>query len=482
MMGKQYLASFFALGVFGGALGFAPTAHGTVPSATVSHANTTRAASSSVTVPACGKSLQTPTSIVNPHTEFAAVAEELYQLLGGQNPRNSDESLPSSEGDFKPWLQHDLLVQKEWELQRRFGFEATQNLFNQVRQRIESQNQGESLVESTTEPNPAKPKLKTRQRLFHPELLYTKPYDSYMTNAVQFFNDGSKFVTADGDRRLRIWDAATGRYLATLTGHESNNISDVAISPDDTKIVSVSLEDNLGIVWDARGGERLFMLQTNPSLFYRSPLKSQLRSVEFSSSGRLILTAGDDGRAMIFDAKTGKRLRTIYNKGPLKCATFSHDERTIATGEWSDFKANAIATSGRLWDAKSGKLLHEFMHIDWDIRSLNFSYDDQIMASIGLDNKVVTLRDAKTGKQLSTLGPHKGAVLSIDFSHDSRFILTASDDGSVTIFEISTGQLVAQIKDRKFTIARFSPDDQKVLTYSKTEGLQLWKLYEQIEL
>ena len=38
--------------------------------------------------------------------------------------------------------------------------------------------------------------------------------------SAQFSPDGTRIVTASEDKTARVWDAATGKALATLAGHE----------------------------------------------------------------------------------------------------------------------------------------------------------------------------------------------------------------------------------------------------------------------
>jgi WD domain, G-beta repeat len=60
-------------------------------------------------------------------------------------------------------------------------------------------------------------------------------------------------VTASGDATCKIWDAATGRERATLTGH-TNGVTACVISPDSAFVVTASQDDTCKI-WDAATGK-----------------------------------------------------------------------------------------------------------------------------------------------------------------------------------------------------------------------------------
>ncbi len=55
-------------------------------------------------------------------------------------------------------------------------------------------------------------------------------------------------VTASGDNTARIWDARSGKVLATLEGH-SEYVGAASFSPDNTRVVTAS-SDGTGRIWD----------------------------------------------------------------------------------------------------------------------------------------------------------------------------------------------------------------------------------------
>jgi hypothetical protein len=64
-----------------------------------------------------------------------------------------------------------------------------------------------------------------------------------------FSPDGSRIVTASGDKTARIWDAASGREIAVLLGHDGG-VTSAVFSPDGSRIVTAS-QDNTARIWDA---------------------------------------------------------------------------------------------------------------------------------------------------------------------------------------------------------------------------------------
>jgi hypothetical protein len=108
---------------------------------------------------------------------------------------------------------------------------------------------------------------------------------------VAFSPDGSRIASASKDQTLRVWDAATGQEVRTLTGH-SGTVQCVAFSPDGTRIASAS-EDSFVKVWDAATGEEVLTLKGHANA---------ILGMAFSPDGSRIASASHDGTVRVWDA------------------------------------------------------------------------------------------------------------------------------------------------------------------------------------
>ena len=105
-----------------------------------------------------------------------------------------------------------------------------------------------------------------------------------------------------------MWDAATGKELATLTGHWAL-VNSAAFSPAGTWIVTASV-DGTARVWDvsttlntgAATGKELATLIGHTDM---------VTSAAFSPDGTRLVTASDDKTARVWDTATGKALSTL---------------------------------------------------------------------------------------------------------------------------------------------------------------------------
>ena len=104
--------------------------------------------------------------------------------------------------------------------------------------------------------------------------------------------DGTRVVTASSDNTARLWDAATGKALASLAGH-TGGVNSAAFSPDGTRVDAPASDDSSARLWDATSGKELAVLA-------RPRVGGHLRAA-FSSDGTRVLTA--DGNTVKISAR-----------------------------------------------------------------------------------------------------------------------------------------------------------------------------------
>jgi len=116
--------------------------------------------------------------------------------------------------------------------------------------------------------------------------------------------------------------------------------------------------------------------------------------------------------------------------------------------------------------AQKPNLILPIGHTD-NILSINFSPDSKYIITTGADN-TAKLWEAASGKLLFNLTGHKQAVRYANFSPDGKLIVTASGDSTAGIWEAATGRPVRFLVGHlgEIIIANFSPNGKFIVTAS----------------
>lgn len=163
---------------------------------------------------------------------------------------------------------------------------------------------------------------------------------------------------------------------------------------------------------------------------------------------------------------------------------FTANSEGVETVRFHLTNGNILAAANKngtvnLWNTQ-GKLLAEFKGHQGSVVSIRFSPKGRfnILATAGRDDATVRLWNLDE-KPLLKFEGHKGKVKSVRFNQDGTRIVTASDDGTVWLWDAKERKQLIKIQDGqgKVQSVRFSPtDDNLIATAGDDEFIRLWKL------
>ena len=283
--------------------------------------------------------------------------------------------------------------------------------------------------------------------------------------SICFTPDGQRLVTASADWTIRVWDVISGKEVLTfsLKGRLNKGLSVISISPDGQRLVTVG---STAKIWDAKSGNELLTLKADTS---------GIESVCFSPDGQRLVAAGSTMK--VWDVRSGKETLTIKNSskddeedlGEIDTVCFSPDGQRLVTG--GDDKTLKI------WNANTGKKLRTIKveGLLTGFYNICFSPDGQRLAA-GNENWMVNVWDANSGKNLFTLKGHKGPVRSVCFSPDSHRLVTGSADKTLKVWDVNTGKELFSSKGHldEVTHVCFSPDGTILASCDATGIVKLW--------
>jgi serine/threonine protein kinase len=265
-------------------------------------------------------------------------------------------------------------------------------------------------------------------------------------------------------------NAQTAEIIVNLGKWETNsNISDLAISPDSTRIGTSNNRD-LPFYAQYRFYSGLWHIETGTLQRYMNGHKQRVNSVAFSPDGQLFATASNDDTVLLWQVSSGVLERNIEaSAGGITSIGFSNNNMLLVAGSWDGFIS--------LWQLNNGNLLRTMQTDDRTIFDVAFSPDDKLIASASHNNTIM-LWSVSDGSLVRTLQGHTGPVFSIDFSADGSLLASASEDRTIKIWQVSDGDLLRTIKGHSDTVhdVAFSPDDSLLASGSEDYTLRLWRV------
>ncbi len=237
---------------------------------------------------------------------------------------------------------------------------------------------------------------------------------SRATSAAAISRDGTE-VIGGGDDFLRVWNASGGSPRMGLRGHTAQ-VNSAAFSPDGRRAVTAG-EDGRLIVWRLADHTATTVVR----------LPGRISAAAFSPDGKRVLGASSDGIARIWRADRAARpIVTLRGDGQeLNAAAFSPDGRRVVTG--------AADGTIRVHSARGGGPEVRIRGHVGQVTAVAFSRDGARIASGGGDGKV-RIWEAKTGRPLVVLAEHPGGdVVSVGFTGDGQSVLSAGADDTIRL-------------------------------------------------
>ncbi len=335
---------------------------------------------------------------------------------------------------------------------------------------------------------------------------------------LRFSPDEKRMVSLDLSGRLIIWDTTTGEILGTPIENQltfesqicqfSIGIQTLQISPDSRYLASAGRSGGV-FIYDLATGQLLTELLTGR--------EGNAMSLAFSADGSRLVSGGEDGKIIYWDIQSGQVLSETspVNESGVNIIVSSPDGQRLFSGDldtfgiWDsspdsysfgrrigepiprclgwfgpDFRTYVAFQSDftiQFWDLESGTLIRDSGD---DPESSNFrstavSPDGHLLAT-GTPDGSVTIWDMTSGEALfSELAGHENPVEEMVFSPDGTALISIEIGGQFILWDTATGQMVGDVLNLpqgELRSIAFSPDSQTLAIGVASGEIHLWEV------
>ena len=277
-------------------------------------------------------------------------------------------------------------------------------------------------------------------------------------NAIALSPNGQTLVSASFGT-IRIWNLKTGGVVQTLDSvHSKKSVNTVAVSPDSSILASGGDDKNV-IIWDLKTGRRIRTIPAHTAA---------VNAIAFSRDGKTLASCSDDKTVRLWNARTGGRLRTLSgHAGGVNAIALSRDGKTLASGSQDK--------TLRLWNLATGEVRRIITGHGGAVNAVAFSPNGQSVASASTDN-TIRLSNVQDGKRTRTFKGHSSWVRTIAFSPDSRTLI--SGGGDIIVWDLKTGKErnILSGHSQFVTSVAISKDSKTFMSGSPDRTIKIWRM------
>lgn len=267
----------------------------------------------------------------------------------------------------------------------------------------------------------------------------------------------------DIDYYVRFWDIATGAIRSELASQQPISANLLTFSPDGSLLASAaSGYVPYVFVWDVASATQL----------HKFPFPDYNSGISFSSDGKLLAVASSFEGAMMWYLEDGSSIQLGAGTGVSFALSVPQPLLTISRG-WQRIDELSPV---QLWDIENSQVEY-FFPDSFYADGISLSSEGDLLATvIAAEDGIgyIRLWDLQENAEVPMEQGQLGISQTRQIAFSSKGHLAVLS-GTLTLWDVE-GHFIAHIEGEPIQSFMFTPDGSYLLTYSISDGLQVWQL------
>jgi len=276
---------------------------------------------------------------------------------------------------------------------------------------------------------------------------------------VDFSHDETILASPSIDTTVRLWDVQSGREISTPLTHDGGVWQSI-FSPDQTKMAVVS---DLNDIW-------VWSISTGTVLNFPKRQKAEVVSIAFNEKGDKLYSVTIDGEILEWDLNVPTYRPTLLtHDGAIWGYDLTEDGKWAATGG----DDNVVS----LWDMRR-KAKHKILTLTNDVGMVEFRKNDSRLFAVEVAGLIPLRWSAYSVPELKKLSSGEMPAedtFNMTISPDGEFVSYSRKNNEVVVVRVNDGKKWPLPGHGGFAVGlQFSPDSKTVVTISKDNFVRVF--------